>query len=437
MLALFACLPAVDQGASLGIKVQGCQVLEGEVGEIDRQREGIAARDRFAQVIGLVGSRCGGKRRTVKHGVEGRVLVGVGAALIAEGIELGERPQHHPGIAQLGGTIHHLQLADGTGIVVAGFGHFHLMGEVNHALGRIVLRGDLGTQLLAIEAELVLHDGQLVDGLLGQHHAVEAIGGRDAQLVLAILIHGGGGGFYLFIGFGYVHAAEEVLRPHHLFEQDTAHRCGHQQVVAAAPAQGAVVAEVGGHLGLDGFLGPFGGLDGDLVAIDRGGVDGLGKLRIGGGVGQGEGIHALRHFIRREANGVGHGQHPLPQRCHGAATGQVLRPVHQMRAHAGLVVEGVHRLFGVFVGFDAGSEVERGRLIGTVGIQHIQIQPQRFGQRLTGELEFGIGQHVGGGIECLVFDFDGSVCGAADQCAGNRLNQYGFSHVPSHHWFYY
>ncbi|MCV5555473.1 hypothetical protein OFN13_30745, partial [Escherichia coli] len=29
VLTLFACLPAVDQGASLGIKVQGSQVLEG------------------------------------------------------------------------------------------------------------------------------------------------------------------------------------------------------------------------------------------------------------------------------------------------------------------------------------------------------------------------------------------------------------------------
>ncbi len=365
--------------------------------------------------------------------MEGRVLVGVGAALIGEGVELGERPQHHPGVAQLGGAINHLELADGADLVLGRLGHFHLMGEVDDALGRIVLRSDLGAQLLAVKAELTLQDGQLVDGLLGQHHAVEAVGGGDAQLVLAVLIHGGGRGFHLFICLGHVHAAEEVLGPHHFLEQDAAHGRRHQQVVTAAPAQGSVVAEVGWHLGLDALLVALGGLDGDLVAVDRGGVHGLGELRIGRGVGQGEGIHALRHFIGREADRIGHGQHPLAEGGHGAATSQVLRPVHQVRAHAGLIVEGVHRLFGVFIGFDASGEVERSRLVGAVGVQHIQIQTEGFGQRLAGEFEFGVGQHVGGGVECLVFYLDGGVCGAADQCAGDRLDQYGFSHVPSHH----
>ncbi len=311
------------------------------------------------------------------------------------------------------------------------------MGEVDNALGRIILRGDLGTQLLAIEAELVLHDGQLVDGLFGQHHAVEAIGSGDAELVLAILIHGGGGCLYLFIALGHVHAAQEVLRPHHLFEQNAADRCGHQQVVTAAPAQGGVVAEVGRNLGLDGFLDAFGGLDGDLVTIDRSGIHSVGKLRVGGGVGQREGIHALRDFVSREANCLRHGHDPFAEIGHGAATGQVLRPIHQMGAHAGLIVEGIHRLFGVFIGFDAGGEVERGRLIGAIGIQHVQIQPQRFGQRLAGEFKFGIGQHVGGGVESLVFNLDGCVCDATHQSTGNGLYQNGFSHVPFHHWFYY
>ncbi len=429
MLGLFAILPAVDQSAGLGLEVQGGQVLEGQVGEVQGQGEGVVACHCLGQIIGLVGSRRGGKRRTVKHGVEGRVLVGVGAALIAEGVELGERPQHHPGIAQLGGTVDHFQLADGTDFVLAGLGHLHLMGEVNHALGRIVLRGDGGAQGFAIKAELALQDGQLVDGLFGQHHAIEAIGGGDPQLVLAVLIHGGGGGLHLFIALGHVHAAEEVLGPHHFLEQDAAHGSRYQQVVAAAPAQGGVVAEVGRHLGLDGFLVALGGLDGDLVAVDRGSVDGLGKLRIGRGIGEGEGIHALGHFIGREADGVRHGQHSLAEICQGATAGQVLRPVHQVRTHAGLVVEGVHRLFGVLIGFDAGGEVERSWLVGAVGVEHVQIQTQGLGQRLAGELEFGVGQHVGGGVECLVFHLDGSVRGATQQCAGDCLYQYGFSHV--------
>ena len=48
VLVLLACLPAVDQGAGLGLEVQGSQVLEGQVGEIQRQGEGIAARHRLA-----------------------------------------------------------------------------------------------------------------------------------------------------------------------------------------------------------------------------------------------------------------------------------------------------------------------------------------------------------------------------------------------------
>ena len=426
---LFASLPAVDQGASLGLEVQGQQVLEGEVGEVQGQGEGIAARHRLAQIVGLVGSRSGGERGTVKHGVEGRVLIGVGRALIAEGVELGEGPQQHPGVAQLGGAVHDLQLADGTGVVLAGLGHFHLMREVDNPLGRIVLRGDFGAQGLAVKAELTLQDGELVDGLLGQHHAVEAVGGRNPQLVLAVLIHGGGRGFHLFIGLGHVHAPQEVLGPHHFLEQDAAHGGRDQQVVTAAPAQGGVVAEVGGDLGLDALLVALGGLDGDLVTVDRGGVHGLGELRVGGGVGQGEGIHALGNFIGGEADGLGHGQYPFAQVGQGAATGLVLRPVYQMGAHAGLVVEGVHCLFGVFIGFDAGGEVERGRLVGAVGVQHIQIQTEGLGQRLAGELEFGVGQHVGGGVERLVLHLDGSLCGAAEECAGDRLHQYGFSHV--------
>ncbi len=429
MLGLFAILPAVHQGAGLGLEVQGLQVLEGQVGEVQGQGEGIAARHRLAQIVALVGGRCCCEGGTVKHGVEGRVLVGVGAALIAEGVELGERPQQHPGVTQLGGAVHHVQLANGADVVFGCLGHFHLMGEVDDALGRIVLRGDLGAQGLAVKAELALQDGQLVDGLLGQHHAVEAVGGGDAELVLAVLIHGGGCGLYLFICLGHVHAAEEVLGPHHFLEQDAAHGRRDQQVVTAAPAQAGVVAEVGRDLGLDALLVALGGLDGDLVAVDRGCVHGLGKLRVGGGVGQGEGIHALGHFIGREADGLGHGQHPLAQVGQGAATSQVLRPVHQVRTHAGLVVEGVHRLFGVFVGFDAGGEVERGRLVGTVGIQHVQIQTEGLGQGLAGELEFGVGQHVGGGVEGLVFHFDGSVRGTAKQRTGDRLHQNGFSHV--------
>ncbi len=102
MLALFACLPAIYQSAGLAIKVQGSQVFEGEAGEVERQREGVAARHRLAQIIGLVGRGGCSKRLTVKHGVEGRILVGVGRALVAESVELGEWPQHHPGIAQLG-----------------------------------------------------------------------------------------------------------------------------------------------------------------------------------------------------------------------------------------------------------------------------------------------------------------------------------------------
>ncbi|MNZ53541.1 hypothetical protein D3C78_714210 [compost metagenome] len=48
VIALLALLPAVHQGTGLGLEVQGGQVLEGQVGEIQRQGEGIAARHRLA-----------------------------------------------------------------------------------------------------------------------------------------------------------------------------------------------------------------------------------------------------------------------------------------------------------------------------------------------------------------------------------------------------
>ena len=44
-------------------------------------------------------------------------------------------------------------------------------------------------------------------------------------------------------------------------------------------------------------------------------------------------------------------------------------------------------------------------------------------------------EHFMNSRKAIVFDLDGSVCGAADQCAGDRLHQYGFSHVLFTHMF--
>ena len=118
MLALLACLPAVDQGAGLGIEVQGIEVLEGEVGEVQGQEKASLPATALPRSLVWLAARAAANGAPSEHGVEGRVLVGVGRALITEGIELGEGHSSIQASAQLGGAVHHLQLADGARIVL-------------------------------------------------------------------------------------------------------------------------------------------------------------------------------------------------------------------------------------------------------------------------------------------------------------------------------
>ena len=108
--------------------------------------EGIAAATALARSLVWFGSRSGGGAGTVKHGVEGRVLVGVGRALIAEGVRTRRGPQQHQASRNWAepSTTSNLPMAPASFLLVP---VFHLMGS-RQPLGRIVLRGDFGARVL-------------------------------------------------------------------------------------------------------------------------------------------------------------------------------------------------------------------------------------------------------------------------------------------------
>jgi len=119
---------------------------------------------------------------------------------------------------------------------------------------------------------------------------------------------------------------------------------------------------------------------------------------------EGDRIPVLGQFVGGYTDRFGEMDEALAEALERAAGLSVDRAVHNVRAEVRLVVDRIHRLFRALVRIDARRKVERGRLVGLVGIEHVEIEPLALGQRFAGKLVLGIGEHAGPDVEGLVQD---------------------------------